>query len=88
MPKFMATHTLPPGGMTEQQVKEFAQAAQQDATVRGYRSFVNLSEGKALCVLEAPDKQAVASWFQKMGMPFDSIHQVELEGDRGTVQKP
>ena len=33
-----------------------------------YRSFVNLSEGKAVCFLEAPDKEAVAAWFEKMKM--------------------
>jgi hypothetical protein len=28
----------------------------------------------------------VAAWFTKIGMPFDSITKVELEGDRGNVQ--
>ncbi len=42
--------------------------AQQDSVVRGYRSFVNLSEGKAVCVLEAPDMETVAAWFEKMKM--------------------
>jgi hypothetical protein len=87
MPKFMALHTLPPGGMTEQQVRELAQAAQQDPTVRGIRSFANLSEGKAFCILEAPSKEALAAWFQKMGLPFDGIHPVELEVDRGNVAR-
>src|SRR5438034_4312589 len=41
---------------------------------------------KAVCVKEAPTKEAVASWFTKMGMPFDSITKVELEGERGTIQ--
>jgi hypothetical protein len=87
MPKFMSSHTVPPGAMTQAQIEEFARAAQQDPTVRGYRSFVNLSAGKAFCVLEATNKEAVAAWFQKMGMPCDVIEQVELEGDRGNIQR-
>ena len=87
MPKFMGIHTLPPGGFTREQLDQFAQAAQQDPTVRGDRSFVNLSEGKAVCVLEAPDQEAVAAWFEKMGMPYDSITQLELEGDGGVIQE-
>jgi hypothetical protein len=87
MPKFMAIHTLPPGAMSEPQVREIAQAAQQDPAVRGYRSFLNLSEGKICCILDAPDKQTLANWYEKMGIPFDSIHQVELEDDGGTVRK-
>ena len=51
-----------------------------------YRSFLNLAERKAVCVMEAPTKDAVAAWFTKVGMPYDTITKVELEGDRGNVQ--
>ena len=86
MPKFMCSHTLPPGKFTTEKVREFAQETQKDVAVKGYRSFINLEEGKAMCVLEASNKEAIASWFKKMGMPFDSIVKVELEGERGTIQ--
>jgi hypothetical protein len=86
MAKFMCTHTIPPGKFSADQLRQFAQAAQQDKTVKGYRSFANLAEGKAVCIMEAAAKDAVAAWFAKMGMPFDSITKVELEGDRGNIQ--
>jgi len=86
MAKFMCTHTIPPGKFSADQLKQFAQAAQQDPAVKGYRSFANLAEGKAVCIMEADEKDTVSAWFQKMGMPFDSITRVELEGDRGSVQ--
>ncbi len=82
----MCTHTIPPGKFSADQIRQFAQAAQQDSTVKGYRSFANLAEGKAVCVMEAASKDAVAAWFKKMEMPFDSITKVEFEGDRGSVQ--
>ena len=37
MAKFMCTHTLPPGTFSEEQLRQLAQAAQQDATVKGLR---------------------------------------------------
>jgi hypothetical protein len=86
MAKFMCTHTIPPGKFSQDQISQFAQAAQQDPTIKGYRSFANLAEGKAVCIMEGPTKEAVAAWFAKMGMPYDSITKVELEGDRGTVR--
>ena len=86
MAKFMCTHTLPPGKFSADQLRQFAQAAQMDPNVKGYRSFANLAEGKAVCIMEAPGKDAVAAWFTKMGMPFDSITKVELEGERGSIQ--
>ena len=85
MPKFMCTHTIPPGAFSADQLQQFAQAAQQDPKVKGYRSFANLTEGKAICVMEAPSEDEVTAWFTKMEMPYDSVTQVELEGDRGTV---
>ena len=85
MTKFMCTHTLPAGKFSADQLRQFAQAAQKDPTVKGYRSFANLAEGKAVCVMEGPTKDSVAAWFNKMGMPFDNITKVELEGDRGQV---
>jgi len=86
MAKFMCTHTIPPGKFSADQLKQFAEAAQHDPAVKGYRSFANLAEGKAVCIMEATGEEAVTSWFQKMGMPFDSITRVELEGDRGSIQ--
>ena len=87
MAKFMSSHTMPAGALKRDQVNQLAQAAQNDATVRPYRSFLNLSEGKVFCIMEAPDKQALAAWFQKMQMPCDYITPVELEGERGVVKE-
>ena len=86
MPKFMSSHTMPAGTMKREQVDQMAQAAQSDTTVRPYRSFLNLAEGKVFCVMEAPNKEALASWFKKMNMPCDYITPVELEGERGMVK--
>ncbi len=86
MSKFMSGHSLPAGAMKREQIDQLAQAAQKDPIVRPYRSFLNLAEGKAVCVMEAPNKDALASWFKKMNMPCDYITPVELEGERGTVK--
>jgi len=63
------TVTVPAGKFSPDQIRQFAQAAQNDPIVKGYRSFANLAEGTILCVMEAPGKEAVAAWFKKMGMP-------------------
>lgn len=86
MHKFMCTHTLPGGSMTFDQLYQVGEAAQHDPDVRGYRSFVNLTEGKICCVLEAEDRDKIASWFSKMNIPYDSIVQVEWEGERGVFE--
>ena len=83
----MSSHTVPAGAFTREQMNQIAQAAQNDPTVQPYRSFLNLSQGKIVCVMQAPNERALATWFQKMQMPCESITPVELEGDLGTVKE-
>jgi hypothetical protein len=86
MPKFMSSHTLPPGAMKREQVNQLAEAAKNDKVINPYRSFCNLSDGKIMCIMEAPDKQSLSAWFAKMNVPCDGITAVELEGERGSVK--
>jgi len=86
MRKYMCTHSLPPEAFTPEQICRVAEAAQRDENVRGYRSFFNLTEGKAWCILESEDRQAIVDWLQRIGIPHDSIVAIELEGDRGVVE--
>jgi len=86
MPKFMSSHSVPAGSMKRQQVDQLATAAQNDPVVKPYRSFLNLAEGKIMCVMEAPSKDALASWFKKMNVPCDQITPVELEGECGSFK--
>jgi hypothetical protein len=86
MPKFMSSHTVPAGAMKRENVDQLAQAAKSDPAIKPHRSFCNLSEGKIMCVMEAPDKQTLAAWFEKMQVPCDGITLVELEGERGDVR--
>jgi hypothetical protein len=83
----MSSHTLPAGALKREQVDQLAAAAQSDPVVKPYRSFLNLAEGKACCVMEAPSKEALAAWFARMHMPCDYITPVELEGERGAIKE-
>ena len=86
MAKFMCTHTLPPKQFTRDQYCQVAAASQQDPTVKGLQSFANLSEGKIYCVWQAQQPEAIAAWFKKMNVPYDSITKIEVEAAGGTVQ--
>jgi hypothetical protein len=86
MPQFMSAHSIPAGALKREQVDQMSAAAKNDPVVKPYRSFLNLAEGKVVCVMEAPSKDALAAWFKKMNMPCDYITPVELEGDHGSVK--
>jgi hypothetical protein len=84
MQKFMCAHSLP-AGMQYKDICGVADALQHESHLRGYKSFFNLGESKAVCVLEAEDRETLANWFHEKGIPFDYILPVELEGERGTI---
>jgi hypothetical protein len=84
MAKFMCTHTVK--DITREQYSQISAASQQDTNVKGLQSFANLTEGKIYCVWQSPNREAVAAWFKKMNVPYDSIIQLEMEGSGGTVQ--
>jgi len=85
MAKFMSTYKLPPGSFSREQVCQLGEEATKDSQVKPYRSFMNLSAGKAICVMEAASSDQLAAWFKKVGMPYDAITQVELEGEKGAI---
>jgi hypothetical protein len=41
MPKFMSSHTVPPGAMKREQINGLAEAAKNDPVIKPYRSFCN-----------------------------------------------
>ncbi len=87
MPRYMGIHTFPKNAFTYDQVCQMADAAQHDANVKGYRSFINASQGKAVCIMDAADESAVRAWFKQMNMPTDAIVEVEIEGDGGRMNQ-
>jgi hypothetical protein len=87
MHKFLCTHTFSGGSPTHEQICQIAEESQHEDHVRGYRSFFNLTEGKAWCVVEATDRDSLVDWFKKMKIPYDSILPVELEGERGVIHE-
>ena len=87
MPRYMGIHTFPKNAFSFDQVCQSGAAAQQDAKVKGHRSFVSPAEGKAVCIMDAADKQAVADWFRKMNMPTDLIVEVAIEGEGGHMEQ-
>ncbi len=41
MALFMGIHSLPPGGVTRQQMEQLAKAAQEDPVVKGYQAAMS-----------------------------------------------
>lgn len=89
MPIFMTIISLPSDTpLTPERITEIAALGQDDPVVRGYRSFHSLAEGRIVWLLEAPSREAVAAWCERMNLPMDGITELELEGHVGVIEPP
>jgi hypothetical protein len=86
MRKYLCVHTFSAGAYTYEQLCQLSDAAQHESDIRGYRSFFNLAEGKAWCVLESESEEAIVAWFEKVGIDYDGIWRIEIEGERGVME--
>ena len=74
MPRFIAVHSEP---LTEEEFKEFAKHRSQ----KGFSwktSYCDFDDNKFFCDWEAPSKEALGVFLQKVGLTFDEIYPVRL----------
>jgi hydrogenase maturation factor len=72
-----------PAGMTIEDLRRVSEQSQNETEVHGVRSYMNLSEGKAVCIIEAASKEKVEEFFRKNNLPYDDIVAIEVEGEHG-----
>jgi hypothetical protein len=87
MPRFIAIHTVGPNVVTRQVVEESAAHAKRQREITSYRSFINMTEGRAACIIDAPGRAWLENYFNSIQLPFDSIFEVEIESLDGHVQE-
>jgi hypothetical protein len=82
--RYFVIHTLPKG-LSVEDIRRIQASVQSDADVHGIHSYVNLSEGKAVCIFEATSREKLEAFFRRSNLAFDSIVPVELEGEHGQL---
>jgi len=69
-----------PEGITKEQLAEFYKSYEQACKEEGVISIridVGLEKGRAFCMNMAPSEEAVFNVHQKVGLPYDSITEIE-----------
>ncbi len=80
--RYVIEHQFDPG-TTRSQFDECEKKLTSDPDIRHHHSFVNLSEGRAMCTFDAPDREKLERWLDENNMSYQSIWAVELEGEHG-----
>jgi hypothetical protein len=82
--RYLVIHSLPKG-LTVEDVRRIQASAQSDADVHGIHGYLNLTEGRAVCIFESTSREKLEEFFRRNNMAFDSIVPVELEGEHGQL---
>lgn len=82
--RFLLMHSMG-SDCTRDKIDAMLRMTQTDPHVKGYRGFMNLTEGRAVCVFDAPDRQSLINWLLDNNMDYDSLHEVELETEGGAI---
>ncbi|MHA2364659.1 MAG: nickel-binding protein [Candidatus Hodarchaeales archaeon] len=75
MPQYVDAHPI--SGVTSEQLKEIQNADKDEFGVTHINILYNLEEGRAVCILDAPSKDAVHKHHKKMGLDCDFITKVD-----------
>jgi len=78
--RFLVIHPLE-AGTTRERLMEMASSAPPE--IKGLHSYVNLSEGKAVCVFDAPDRPFVLRWLDEQHIAYEAVWPVEVECKEG-----
>ena len=80
--RFLCYHKLA-AGMTVEDLRRTSERARKDSEVHGIHSYMNLSSGHAVCIIEATSKEKIEEFFRKNSLPYEDIVAIEVEGEHG-----
>lgn len=80
MPMFMDVHNGMKGVTAEQLKKEHAKdtAIEQEEGVKYHKAWADPKTGKAFCLVEGPNIEAVKRIHERAGHPADEIYEVPV----------
>jgi len=82
MARYIGLHTLP--GFTREMLAEATPYLDKQPGASFLRAYSSFVEGRVVCEWDAASKDVVATAYDNLGFPYDSIHEVEAICDMGT----
>lgn len=84
MPTFANIHRSP--GLSPDEVKSTGAAVAESVHATFKRIYVDLYQGFIVSVYEADSKEAVEEELERLGFPWDEIHEIQIELDAAALQ--
>ena len=84
MPLFVNIHRAP--GLSREEFQQNAPDVLASKNAKMLHVYVNMFEGFIVTVYEGDSVQAVESEFERLGFPFEEVHEVQLDISRDQLQ--
>ena len=85
MPLFMSIHRAP--GLSREEFQQNAPDVLASKNARMLHVWVNMFEGFIVTLYEGESAAAVESEFERVGFPFEEIHEMQLDVSREQLEK-
>lgn len=83
MPTFANVHRSP--GLSPDEIKTTGAAVSESVHATFQHIYVDLYQGFIVSVYEADSREAVEEELERLGFPYDEIHEIQIEFDAATL---
>lgn len=84
MPTYLTTHQSP--GLTADEISGNAPDVAESKYATFRNLYVNMYTGFVVSIYEADDQSALEREFERVGFPFDNIHEIHFALDAAGLQ--
>lgn len=84
MPTFMAIHRAP--GLSQEEIMSNGALVVESEHATFRHLYVDMYAGCLVSIYEAPDQGAVEEEFERVGFPWDEIHEVHVSLDEVSLK--
>ena len=85
MPLFMTVHRAP--GLSREEFQQNAPDVLESKHARMLHVWVNMYEGFIVTLYEGESAEAVEAEFERIGFPFEEIHEMQLDVSRERLEQ-
>lgn len=85
MPLFMTVHRAP--GLSREEFQQNAPDVLESRNAKMLHVWVNMFEGFIVTLYEGESAAAVESEFERVGFPFEEIHEIQLDVSREQLER-
>jgi Nickel responsive protein SCO4226-like len=85
MPRFVTVHRAP--GLSREEFQANAAAVLECKYALFEHMYVDMFSGFIVTVYEASDQAALEREFERLGFPWDEVHEIQISGDLATLRQ-